>query len=149
MGQSDTQPELVSFSSSFLVSGQSVLTRNPVATSVYTTVFNNELSSATVKKVSAAVLNAGLPQSELPQLLSQVSSTTLATSYSPSIVAAASAALNSAYCRAIFVVAMVSMAFGIVGLIACACCKDVDHRMNNQIEVYLENDRLADRNKNH
>lgn len=47
------------------------------------------------------------------------------------------------------VVAMVSMAFGIIGLIACACCKDVDHRMNNQIEVYLENDRLADRNKYH
>lgn len=44
---------------------------------------------------------------------------------------------------------MVSMAFGIIGLIACACCKDVDHKMNNQIEVYLENDRLADRNKFH
>lgn len=149
MGQSDTQPEQVSSMLSIFVSEQSTLTTALVATSVYTTVFNNELSSATVKKVSAAVLNAGLPQSELPQLLSQVSSTTLATSYSPSVVAAASAALNSAYCRAIFVVAMVSMAFGIVGLIACACCKDVDHRMNNQIEVYLENDRLADRNKNH
>lgn len=44
---------------------------------------------------------------------------------------------------------MVSMAFGIIGLIACACCKDVDSKMNQQIEVYLENDRLAERNTYH
>ena len=31
------------------------------------------------------------------------------------------------------VVAMVSMAFGIVGLIACLCCKDVDYKMTNKV----------------
>ena len=63
-------------------------------------------------------------------------------------------------------VAMTSLAFGIVGLIACACCKDVDKKMNEkvlsippsylvtqltvkQIEVYLENTQYADRNKTH
>ena len=44
---------------------------------------------------------------------------------------------------------MVSLAFGIVGLVACALCKDVDAKMNNKIEVYLENTNLADRNKYH
>ena len=44
---------------------------------------------------------------------------------------------------------MVSLAFGIVGIIACALCKDVDSKMNNKIEVYLENTDLADRNKYH
>lgn len=71
---------------------------------------------------------------------------------------------------------MVSMAFGIVGIIACLCCKDVDYKMTNkvcvplprrclryfdprpangyflpsvQIEVYLENTSLAERNKFH
>ncbi|CAK4033716.1 Major facilitator superfamily domain, general substrate transporter [Lecanosticta acicola] len=131
------------------ISGTFRFAAGAVATAVYQTVLSNELSSETSKKVSAAVLNAGLPAGELSQLLSQVGTTTLASSYPATIVAAANAGLDSAYCRAIFVVAMVSMAFGIVGLIACACCKDVDHKMNNQIEVYLENDRLADRNKNH
>ena len=35
--------------------------------------------------------------------------------------------------------AYASLAFGIIGMIGCACCKDVDHKMNNKIEVYLEN----------
>lgn len=46
-------------------------------------------------------------------------------------------------------VAYTSMAFGIIGIIACACCKDVDSKMNNKIEVYLENTELASRNKYH
>lgn len=33
----------------------------------------------------------------------------------------------------ISVVAMVSMAFGIVGIIACLCCKNVDYKMNNKV----------------
>jgi len=32
-------------------------------------------------------------------------------------------------------VALVSMAFGIVGIIACACCKDVDKKMNNKVYI--------------
>lgn len=45
------------------------------------------------------------------------------------------------YCRSLkssdcySVVAMVSMAFGIVGLIACICCKDVDHKMTNKVRT--------------
>lgn len=31
------------------------------------------------------------------------------------------------------VVAMVSMAFGILGLGACLCCKDVDAKMTNKV----------------
>jgi hypothetical protein len=31
------------------------------------------------------------------------------------------------------VVAMVSMAFGILGLAACLCCKDVDSKMTNKV----------------
>lgn len=102
----------------------------------------------TAKRVPKAVLAAGLLQDQLSQLMAVVSTTEIS-SYPANIVAAASSALNEAYCHAIFVVVMVSMAFGIVGLIACACCKDVDHKMTNQIEVYLENNRLADRNRHH
>lgn len=31
------------------------------------------------------------------------------------------------------IVAMVSFAFGVVGIIACALCKDVDHKMTNKV----------------
>lgn len=32
---------------------------------------------------------------------------------------------------------MVSMAFGIVGLAACLCCKDVDSKMTNKVRVFF------------
>ena len=33
------------------------------------------------------------------------------------------------------VVAMVSMAFGILGLAACLCCKDVDYKMTSKVSA--------------
>lgn len=41
------------------------------------------------------------------------------------------------------VVAMVSMAFGIVGIIACLCCKNVDYKMNNKVSLALNSPNLA------
>ncbi|TKA26328.1 hypothetical protein B0A50_05107 [Salinomyces thailandicus] len=97
-----------------------------------------------------AALNAGLPKSQLTQVLAAIGTTDLSTAnFTSAVVSAVTQAAKEAYCEAFFIVAMTSMAFGIVGLIACACCKDVDHKMDQQIEVYLENDKLADRNKYH
>lgn len=83
------------------VSGTFRYAAGAVGTTIYTTVFNNELSSATVSKVSKAVLEAGLPEGQVAALLAVVSTTDLATSHPANIVAAASDALNDAYCHAI------------------------------------------------
>ena len=37
------------------------------------------------------------------------------------------------------IVAFLSIPFGVVGIAACLCCKDDTLRMNDKIEVYLEN----------
>lgn len=74
--------------------------RQIVGTTIYTTVFNKELASATQSKVTKAVLQAGLTQSDVAQLISVVNTKELS-SYPTAIVAAASAALNEAYCHAI------------------------------------------------
>ncbi len=34
-------------------------------------------------------------------------------------------------------VAYTSLGFGLVGLIACLCCKDVNSKMNNTIEAFI------------
>ncbi|CAG8047990.1 unnamed protein product [Penicillium nalgiovense] len=121
-----------------------------VATSIYQTVYSNSLAKYTAIYVPSAAVSAGLPESKVTGLMAVVSQGSAAMkSYSPAVVAAAEAALSQAYCKAIFVVAMVSMAFGISGLAACLCCKDVDSKMTNKIEVYLENTDLSDRNKFH
>ncbi|KAJ5179214.1 Major facilitator superfamily domain general substrate transporter [Penicillium capsulatum] len=121
-----------------------------VATSIYQTVYSTSLTKYTMKYVPAAATSAGLDESKVPDLLTDVAQGAAAMkAYSPAVAAAAQAALSNAYCKAIFVVAMVSMAFGILGLSACLCCKDVDEKMDNKIEVYLENTDLSDRNKFH
>lgn len=87
-----------------------------------------------MRYVPAAAIGAGLPESEVPDLMAAAAQGAAAlSSYSPAVASAAEAALGNAYCKAIFVVAMVSMAFGITGLGACLCCKDVDDKMNNKV----------------
>ncbi|KAL3484720.1 fungal trichothecene efflux pump [Aspergillus germanicus] len=121
-----------------------------VATSIYQTVYNKSTTKYMTEYIPKAVIAAGLDESDVADLMAVVSGGASALGdYAPAVAAAAQAALSDAYCKAIFVVAMVSMAFGILGLGACLCCKDVDSKMTNKIEVYLENTDLADRNKYH
>jgi hypothetical protein len=46
-------------------------------------------------------------------------------------------------------IAFTSLGFGVVGIIASLFCVDVDSKMTNEIEVFLENDKFADQNKFH
>jgi hypothetical protein len=41
------------------------------------------------------------------------------------------------------------MAFGVVAIIATLFLEDIGPKMNNKIEIYLENDVQADKNKYH
>ena len=45
--------------------------------------------------------------------------------------------------------ALASMSFGGISILACLWCKDIDNRMTNKIEIFLENDENADKNKFH
>lgn len=122
----------------------------PVGAAVYTTVLTNTVTKYTMRYVPPAVEAAGLSPSKVKALLGVVGTPALATSgYPPAIVAAAGAAVQQAYQKGVQNVAFTSLAFGIIGIIACALCKDVDSKMDNRIEVYLENTDFADRNKYH
>lgn len=47
------------------------------------------------------------------------------------------------------VVALSSIAFGAIAIIACFFLEDIGPKMTPKIEIYLENDVHADRNKYH
>jgi hypothetical protein len=64
-------------------------------------------------------------------------------------IVAGGAALQQAYVHALRVTALSSMSFGILAIIACVCCNDIGPKMNNKIEVFLENDQNADKNVYH
>lgn len=86
----------------------------------------------------AAAINAGLSSNKVSSLLSIVSTPALATDYSPAVVAAVGGAVRGAYVHGVQVVAFASLGFGAVGLIACLCCKDVNSKMNDNIEAFID-----------
>ena len=45
------------------------------------------------------------------------------------------------------ITALTSLAFGIVGIVACMCCKDMEPKMTNKIEVYMENTKMGQKQK--
>jgi hypothetical protein len=68
---------------------------------------------------------------------------------STSILTAAGAAVQQSYVHALRVTCLSSLSFGLLALIACFCCNDIGHKMNDKIEVFLENDEFADQNRFH
>ncbi|KAL5387157.1 peroxiredoxin prx5 [Paraphaeosphaeria sporulosa] len=131
------------------IAGVSRFAAGSIAAAVYTTILSNETTKSIAKLVPAAAIAAGLPVSSIPDLMKVVGTPALAKNFSPEVVAAVGAAVAQATVHGLRLVAFASLAFGCVGIIACLCCKDVDKKMNNKIEVYLENTEYADRNKYH
>ncbi|KAF7196765.1 Trichothecene efflux pump TRI12 [Pseudocercospora fuligena] len=66
-----------------------------------------------------------------------------------SIAAAAGAAFVESYVQGVKTVALASIGFGGLAIIACFFLEDIGPKMNPKIEVFLENDVQAERNKYH
>jgi len=107
-----------------------------VATAVYTTILKNTIAGKTVPYVTSAVQGL-VPASDLPALLSVVGTTTLSSNYDSAVVAAVGQAMTRATVTGLRVTALSSLAFGMVGIIACALCKDIDPKMTNKVSMSL------------
>jgi hypothetical protein len=65
------------------------------------------------------------------------------------IIAAASAAFTQSYVIGLRTTALSSLSFGVCAIIACLFCNDIGHKMDDKIEVFLENDVGAEQNRFH
>ncbi|KAF2422105.1 MFS general substrate transporter [Tothia fuscella] len=124
-----------------------------VAISVYTTILQNVQTSQIATLLPAAAEAAGLDPSASAALLAAfpLGATAIAAvpGITPAITAAAGAAFQESYVRALRTTALSSLSFGICAIIACCFCNDIGPKMNNKIEIFLENDENADKNKYH
>jgi hypothetical protein len=89
-----------------------------VATAIYVTILNNMLAKNVPKYVAPAALDAGLPKSSLPALLTGLSSGnfTAVPSLTPSIETVARAAYKTANSESYKVVYLASIAFGLLAI---------------------------------
>ncbi|KAF4634270.1 hypothetical protein G7Y89_g3853 [Cudoniella acicularis] len=120
-----------------------------ITQAVYLAIQTSVVAKETARLVPAAAIAAGLSVNQVSALLSVMSTPKFATTYSPQVVAAVGAATQEAVRKELQGICWAGLGFGVVGIIACLCCKDVNAKMTNKIEVYLENTDSADQNKHH
>ncbi|KAF7556790.1 hypothetical protein G7Z17_g1149 [Cylindrodendrum hubeiense] len=135
------------------LAGVSRFAGGAIAISVYTTILTNVQSSSMLKLVPAAAIKAGLSEDSVEQLLAALPLGSAALQAVPGITAdimvAAGAAFQQSYVVGLRTTCLSSLSFGVIGIIACLCCQDIEHKMNDKIEIFLENDKHADMNKYH
>ncbi|OQU95233.1 hypothetical protein CLAIMM_01469 [Cladophialophora immunda] len=124
-----------------------------IALTVCTTILTNVQAKSMKDLVPPAATAAGLPSTSVEALLSALPLGATALSAVPGIseeiLAAALAAFQQSYVVALRTTALASLSFGGISILACLWCKDIDSRMTNKVEIYLENDKNAARNKFH
>ncbi|KAF2648443.1 MFS general substrate transporter [Lophiostoma macrostomum CBS 122681] len=124
-----------------------------VAAGCYSTAISNGITTKAPALITQAALDRGVPQSAIPAVVAAAASGSAALQKIPGVTEEAIEAITLAYKYAVAYglrnAALASMAFGIVGVILACFCEDIEPKMNDKIEVFLENDALADKNRFH
>ncbi len=111
------------------------------------------VTSNAIKKVISAAVAAGASVATAEQVLTALPSGLTALMKVPGITTAIAEAASVAYVNSYIVgirtVALASIAFGGIGMIACLFLEDITPKMTKRIEVFLENDVNAEKNKFH
>jgi hypothetical protein len=113
-----------------------------LAQTIYTSILVNTQSARAAVTVPQAAIAAGLPASSAQKLLAAfrlgASALQAVPGVDEQILAAASTAYQWSYAHGLKMIALSSLSFGGLGLILCLLCENIDEKMNNNIEVFLE-----------
>lgn len=124
-----------------------------LAVAIYTTILTNTQSTRAAATLPAAAISAGMTAENAQKLLAafQLGATAIAAvpGTNPDALAAASLAFQWSYAHGLKTVALSSLSFGILGLLCCFYCEDLEPKMTNKTEVFLENDINAEKNVYH
>ncbi|KAF2254749.1 fungal trichothecene efflux pump [Trematosphaeria pertusa] len=107
-----------------------------IAVAVYTTILTNRLSTTLPTVVGGAAVDAGLPASEVPQVLEAISAGTLAKvpGITESILAAITEALPKAYSQSFKTVYLASLGFGGIAIIGSLLTVDPKKHLTDKVE---------------
>ncbi|CAH0017768.1 unnamed protein product [Clonostachys rhizophaga] len=122
-----------------------------LAQAIYTTILTNTQNTKAMQTVPAAAEALGLGQAEAQRLFQAISTGASSAikdipGITDEIVTAASTAYKWAVAHGLKITSLASLAFAGLGLICCLPCENIDAKMNDKTEVFLEND--VNREKN-
>ncbi|EXJ91935.1 hypothetical protein A1O3_00485 [Capronia epimyces CBS 606.96] len=124
-----------------------------IAVGVYSTVLKNTQGSRAASLVPKVAIAAGLPSSSVPAVLKALPLGSKALQAVPGmnskIAAAVGIAWRESYGWGLRATAFTSIAFGVICIVSALCCVEIRPKMNNRIEIFLENDTHADMNEFH
>ncbi len=113
-----------------------------IFTAIFVTILSNTAPTELVKHVTPAALDAGLPQSSLPELFQAIAAGTpnafaAVPGINAGIQGAVAGAVADGYAAAYAYVYYAAIAVGLVGLVACCCIKDYDPYFNNHVSKQI------------
>lgn len=124
-----------------------------LAQAIYTSILANTQSARAAATVPQAAMRAGANLATAEGVLAAfpLGSTALAKvpGVNPDILAAAGEAFQWSYAHGLKITALASLSFGGLGLILCFMCENIDAKMNDKTNIFLENDVNADKNEFH
>ncbi|KXS94594.1 hypothetical protein AC578_1785 [Pseudocercospora eumusae] len=123
-----------------------------LAQAIYTSVLTNTQTSRAATLVPKAAMNAGASESAaaaLTHALTAGGNGTNVPGVDAEILGAAREAFQWSYAHGLKITALSSLAFGGLGLVMCLWCESIDEKMNDQTNVFLENDVNAEKNEFH
>jgi Fungal trichothecene efflux pump (TRI12) len=128
-------------------------TGGALSASIYIAILTNVQSSKAASLVPAAAIAAGADSSTAAALLKALPLGAAAIEKVPGVTAgmisAAGAAFVQSYVIGLRTMCLVSIAFGVIAIMGCCLSNDVGPKMTPKIEVFLENDVQADKNRFH
>lgn len=124
-----------------------------IASASYSSAIGNGIKTKG-SDITAAALAAGLPQSSAAQLMPAIvangpAGIAAVPGVTDAVTQAVAAAYKTAAAFGLRNAALASLAFGVVGIALAVACEDITPKMTDKIEVFLENDALAEKNKFH
>lgn len=124
-----------------------------LATAIYTTILTNTQTKRLATTLPEAAIAAGMTAENAQKLLAAFPLGAKAIAAVPGTtteaIQAAGLAFKWSYAHGLKIVALSSLAFGGFGLICCFLCEDLTPKMTNKTEVFLENDKYAEKNEFH
>nr|OQO28755.1 hypothetical protein B0A51_02524 [Rachicladosporium sp. CCFEE 5018]OQO32478.1 hypothetical protein B0A51_00267 [Rachicladosporium sp. CCFEE 5018] len=124
-----------------------------VAVAIFSTILSTTQSKYAITHVVAAAEAAGASPETAQAVFAALPLGAAALEKVPglttAIATAAGGALVQSYVEAVKTIALASLAFGGVAMIACLFLEDIGPKMTPKIEVFLENDVQAEKNKFH